>query len=232
MDYLYDSTLTDTGDIVEASRDLRRHLAALRIREGQSVTLVNGKGLRASCTLVGAAADGMLRVDTREYVQAPSPLTLAMGLLDSRDRLEFAVEKATELGVTSIVLLDSDHASRMRATSLRLQSKIIAACEQCGSLWLPELAGPMSVDVFLSTTTATVLVIGDQDGEPPRALQNDAKNVVHPAVMVGPEGGFSQREQALFSVDQRVQRWAIGRQRLRAETAAIAMIAAVCATTQ
>lgn len=220
MDYLYDSALTDDGDLVAPTSGLHRHLAALRIRDGQTITLFNGKGLRACCTLLGSAADGVLRVDTRERIEAPYPLTLAMGLLDSRDRLEFAVEKATELGVTSIVLLDSDHASRLRATAIRLQAKVIAACEQSGRLWLPEVAGPMSVESLLDSTTASTILIGDQDGAQP---SNAASGNV--AVVVGPEGGFSQREQALFSADQRVQRWAIGKQRLRAETAAIAMVA-------
>ncbi len=222
MDYLYDSALTDEGDLVAPSRELRNHLAALRMRDGKTMTLFNGKGLRAFCTLLGATADGMLRVDARERTEAPSPLTLAIGLLDSRDRLEFAVEKATELGVTSIVLLDSDHASRMRATSIRLQSKVIAACEQNGRSWLPDVVGPMSVEAFLDSTTASVLLVGDQDGTRPGELA-----LGHIAVVVGPEGGFSQREQALFSADQRIHRWAIGKQRLRAETAAIAMVAAV-----
>ena len=222
MDYLYDSALSSEGDLVVPTRDVHRHLLALRIRDGQTVTLFNGKGLRAFCTLLGAAADGVLRVDTREHTDAPSPLTLAMGLLDSRDRLEFAVEKATELGVTSIVLLDSDRASRLRATSIRLQSKVIAACEQSGRLWLPDVIGPMSVETFLDSTTATVLVVGDQEGTQPNTI-----TFGHVAVVVGPEGGFSQREQALFSADQRILRWSIGKQRLRAETAAIAMVTAV-----
>lgn len=220
MDYLYDATLTNEGDVVAPTSALHRHLAALRIRDGQTVTLFNGKGLRACCTLLGSAADGVLRVDTREQTKAPSPLTLAMGLLDNRDRLEFAVEKATELGVTTIVLLDSDHASRLRATAIRLQAKVIAACEQSGRLWLPELTGPLSVDSFLASTPASTILMGDQHGAQP-----GGEIAGHVAVVVGPEGGFSQREQALFAADQRVQRWAIGKQRLRAETAAIAMVA-------
>lgn len=226
MDYLYDFALTDDGDVVVPTIDVRRHLAALRIRDGQTLTLFNGRGLRAFCTLLGATTDGVLRVDSREYDKAPSPLTLAMGLLDSRDRFEFAVEKATELGVTSIVLLDSDHASRLRATSVRLQAKVVAACEQSGRLWLPVVTGPMSVQDFLASTSASILLIGDQQGMQPQALPH-----AHIAVVVGPEGGFSQREQALFTADQRIQRWTIGRQRLRAETAAIAMVSAVCALT-
>lgn len=222
MDYLYDAALTDLGDNITPSTEIRRHLAALRLREGQTVTLMNGKGLRASCTLQGSIPDGTLHIESREHVAAPLPLTLAMGLVDSRDRLEFAVEKASELGVTEIVLLASDHAAHQRATLVRLQAKIIAACEQSGNAWLPTLLGPMSVDDFLSSTTVTTIIVGDQDGSNPLSVVGEQL-----AVLVGPEGGFSVRESALFEHDARIVRWAIGALRLRAETAAVSMLATV-----
>ncbi|MDZ4746308.1 MAG: RsmE family RNA methyltransferase [bacterium] len=232
MNYLYDAALSAAVDAgadeslapVIPGRDLRRHLAALRIRDGENVTIFDGKGLRAFCTLQGSPADGVLTIVERTQTPAPLPLTLAMGLLDSRDRLEFAIEKATELGVTSIVLLASDHASRMRATSVRILAKVIAACEQSGRFWLPEVHEPMSVEAFLGRNEGSVLILGDQQGDHPSSLQSQ-----HFAVVVGPEGGFSQREQALFSADQRTLRWVIGRQRLRAETAAIAMLSTALA---
>lgn len=222
MHFLYEPTLSSTFALVEPSTELRRHLAALRIRSGETVTLFDGKGLRASCALEGAPSDGVLRVVTRKQADTPLPLTLALGLLDSRERYEFAVEKATELGVTQIVLLDSDHASHMRSTDTRIRAKTVAACEQSGNLWLPEVAGPISLDEFIATTKADVLVVGDQHGSQPLAL-----GAVHCAVVVGPEGGFSEREHVLLTGDARTRLWCVGTHRLRAETAAVAMTTAV-----
>lgn len=216
MDNLYSPTITASDEIVTADADMRRHIAALRLREGERVRLLNGKGLVVICSVVRDAAGIMLRAHERQQHKRPADLCLALGVLDNRDRFEFAIEKATELGVTRIIPLLCDHSQFVRSNHERLCSKAIAAITQSGNPWLPVIDHPTKVDDLDFTGT---VVLGDALGEPPSPIPSQAR-----MILVGPEGGFSQRELDHIQKTLHPIRWRIGHNRLRAETAAIALI--------
>jgi 16S rRNA (uracil1498-N3)-methyltransferase len=88
--------------------------------------------------------------------------------------------------------------------------------------WLPEIASPVTID---EVTWGSVVVVGDDRGARPSAsVLTD-----HVTVIVGPEGDFSDREKAVLASLEQTHRWAIGSTRLRAETAAIALVSTVVA---
>ena len=222
MDNLYSPTITAADQIVTPDAEMQRHIAALRLRDGENVRILNGKGLVVTCTVQRQHSSVLMHVLDRTEYKAPAHVTLALGVLDNRDRFEFAVEKATELGVTRIMPILCDHARHARSTTERLRQKAIAAATQSGNPWLPEIVDPTTFDTL---PLGEVVIVGDAQGETPGKLVSDDT-----WILVGPEGGFSDRElEKLFSMPN-VVRWRIGNNRLRAETAAIALIAQVAAS--
>jgi 16S rRNA (uracil1498-N3)-methyltransferase len=221
MDNLYSPTITASDEIVAIDADMQRHMSALRLREGEHVRVLNGKGLVVTCEV--QRHSGVPALSVRERIAHPEPhgLTLALGVLDNRDRFEFAVEKATELGVTRIIPVTCDHGHHVRSTTERLRQKAIAAITQSGNPWLPSISDPTSFD---NLALGEVVIVGDAQGSVPSDLTS------HDTwILVGPEGGFSQRELESLAPMQNVVRWRIGSNRLRAETAAVALIShAIC----
>lgn len=220
MDHLYIAGCLEQHDVAPLDNDVRRHIAALRLRDGEHIKVLNGRGLIALCTVERTSGTVALVVRERTLLPRPPGLTLMMSILDGRDRFEFALEKATELGITRFVPLLAEKSQHHRTSEIRLQAKAIAAITQCGVAWLPEIAPPTTIDAL---QWGSRIIVGDDKGQPPSA--EDITDDV--CVIVGPEGDFSDREKTLLTNDLRTRRWAIGRNRLRAETAAIALIANV-----
>ena len=224
MDHCYSHHL-ESGDVrVEVTPDLQRHLDALRVRDGEEIRVFNGRGLIATCRVSRAEGGAGLEVVSTDLVDSPTPLMLALGGLDHRDRFEFAVEKAVELGATAIIPLDTTYVQRHRTSTDRLVSKAVAALTQSGNPWLPQIAEPTSLESLLAEVPQDHgILLGDPDGR-----QVDLDLARSPlCCVVGPEGGFTNDEIAQLGADPRCIRIAIGRFRLRAETAGIAMLSAV-----
>lgn len=206
--------------------DDRRHLTkVLRLRDGEVVTASDGRGGRRSC--VFAAADGSLVVDAdvdsgTEHVDAPSPpVTVAMAM-PKGDRLEWAVQKVTELGVDRVVLLhaarsvvrwDDDVVASDRTTRRldRLRRVAREAAMQSRRVWLPVLEGPVA---FADAVAWPGACVADADGA-------GAPSLSRPTVLVGPEGGWTDDERAAASAAG-APFVAFGPHVLRVETAAVA----------
>ncbi|MBC8124607.1 MAG: 16S rRNA (uracil(1498)-N(3))-methyltransferase [Candidatus Kapabacteria bacterium] len=234
MDHIYIEACQATNETAPLDSDALRHIAALRLRDGEHVRVLNGKGLVATCTIERVGSQVTLRLGEREERAKPIALTLVMPILDSRDRFEFALEKATELGITRFVPLLAERAQHHRTSNARLVAKAIASITQCGVAWLLEIADPVTIDTL---PWATYTIVGDEKGSVPQTLSprpsalSPRPSALSPSsdvcVVVGPEGDFSEREKQILHADPRTLRWAVGSNRLRAETAAIALIANV-----
>lgn len=137
-------------------------------------------------------------------------------------RLDWIIEKATELGVRRLQPLITERTIVERVKRERLEAQVIEACEQCGRTALPELGEPTKLTQLLADWPAErALLFADEAGGAPLST------VAAPApaaILVGPEGGFTPRERALLLENAAVRRIALGPRILRAETAAIAAI--------
>lgn len=223
MNHVFCHTLTATSVAIPATDAVRRHLDAMRIRDGEQVRVFNGRGVVTVAAVERQGGSVVLRVVSHTVAPVPTPLRLAIGLLDHRDRLEFALEKATELGVTHLYPLTTDHVQFRKWSDERAQSKMVAALTQSGQAWLPNVAQPCTVEELLSNLPSDdTIILGSDAG----GAISDVRSTSGATICVGPEGGFSQRELELFTADRRTVQIAIGRSRLRAETAAVALLAA------
>lgn len=120
MNLFYTEPSDVIGDQLRLTGQEARHaLKALRMRSGDTLYATDGKGNRYKGTVVSTNKDMLTaRVEETTQFALPEPeLTLAMGIIKKRDRLEFAAEKAVELGVTRILFFRAEHSEK---TNIRL----------------------------------------------------------------------------------------------------------------
>jgi 16S rRNA (uracil1498-N3)-methyltransferase len=214
------------GDVVSLPAEEIHHLRVRRAGESVPVGIRDGEGLVGDGFLRGEGAGVAVLVERAERLPPPAPLRLVVGAGD-RDRFGWLVEKATELGVTEIVPLETARtagvASRVRSPQLeRLRRRALEAVKQCGAAWAPRVHEPISLAVFLARLPDGARCLADVRGEaPPAGFGAGALTLV-----VGPEGGLTNAELAdVAAAGFRPVRFA--QQVLRFETAAIA--GAACA---
>lgn len=137
-------------------------------------------------------------------------------------RLDFIIEKATELGIARLQPVITERTIVERVKQERLQAQIIEACEQCGRTALPILAEPIKLPQLLKNWQEDrALIFSDEAGGVP---MHQISAAAPAAILVGPEGGFTDKERGLLLDHPAVRRMALGPRILRAETAALAAI--------
>lgn len=216
MECLYVPQLDDDSRIIEISGDELHHLRVLRCRSGDMLLLSNGRGLRAVGRILSLdrkTASVAIENLQRFPGELPYRLTIAFGLLASLERIEWLIEKCTELGVHHItpLILERCQIVRLRRRE-RIVAKMIAAMKQAQRSVLLQLEDPITLEELL--TTQSTLIACMPGGEPPCIPLNDC------TLIVGTEGGFSPKEERLLAAHG-VQRWSLGELRLRTETAAV-----------
>ncbi len=137
-------------------------------------------------------------------------------------RLDWIIEKATELGVSRLQPVITERTIVERVKRERLEAQIVEACEQCGRTALPTLAEPVKLALLLKDwPTGRTLMFADEAGGAPLAGVDAPAPA---AILTGPEGGFTARERELLIASPAVRRITLGPRILRAETAAIAAV--------
>ena len=191
--------------------DAHHLFRVLRLRDGEVVTVSDGRGSWCATRVVG----GALQPETAP-VQEPAPIQLTIAsAIPKGDRAEWMVQKLTELGVTEIAFLHCARSvvrwegERGVRQLQRMRRVAREAAMQSRRVWLPALTGPVPTDTMLSRPHAVLAE--------PAGSTRDQLPFRPSTVVVGPEGGFSPEE---LSVD--VPWLRVGDQILRVETAAIA----------
>lgn len=218
------------GETLALSPDESRHLAqVLRVREGLSVGLRNGCGLVATALVTAADRRGVvLRITESHTLPAPDlRVTLVQAALRNA-ALDPVLEKAVELGVAAVEIIDTERAVAgldTRDKHARWDRVMTAAMKQSGNPWRPAVRAWSSVAAFLAARPGDLpLLLCDlAPGASPLARELHAlaaRNARAVAVVVGPEGDFTpaEREQWLAAGAAPV---ALGGNILRSETAAL-----------
>jgi 16S rRNA (uracil1498-N3)-methyltransferase len=227
---IYVDTQLQSGSIVELPRETAQHLAkVLRARSGDQLILFNGDGREFAGAIDGIRGSRVTAaVGESTNVDRESPLSVTLiQCIPRGDRMDFIVQKATELGVRrivpvlsqrSVVRLDADQAES-KATHWRAVA--VSACEQCGRARLPMLDTPIPLVNYLGDTTTTTHRLVLEPGVEPGDMPANLAGIVD--IAIGPEGGFADEELEAF----RLAGFAgvrLGPRILRTETAAIAAL--------
>lgn len=207
----------------------------LRLRPDDEIVAVDGRGgwyrVRLDYTDRRNASGQIL--ERRRDVGEPSyHLTLAVGLTKQRARFEMLLEKAAELGVGEIVPLITERTERETVRLDRLESKLVAAMKQCGRCRLIGLREPVPFGTFLGEAKADLSLCCHEAADQENHIMGILRKLPIPeriAGLIGPEGGFSQRE-ILEAAEHDFAIVSLAPRRLRTETAAIAVAAAISLT--
>ncbi|MCH8531751.1 MAG: 16S rRNA (uracil(1498)-N(3))-methyltransferase [Saccharospirillum sp.] len=219
-----------SGQITPLPESAFGHLVrVLRQRAGDPFEVFNGQGqrFRAELTEVGKKQASALLVEALDALPE-SPLHTHLGLVMSKgDRFDYALQKATELGVSTITPLDSERcdlrlkADRQEKKQQHWQGVITSACEQCGRDTVPLLNPTTSLlDWLQQDSDAFKLVLHTSATAP--AWPEQAPQRVR--FLVGPEGGLTEAE-ITTATQQGYQAWQLGPRIFRTETAPVAMLA-------
>ena len=226
--------LADARDIeLELPADAARHVAqALRMRAGDALTLFNGNGGEFAATIARIDRHGVaVRVGAFDPVERElaRPVTLVQSII-AADMMDLVVRKAVELGVAAIVPVLAERSQRApeaRAVKRveRWRQIAVSACEQCGRNRVPPIADIIALPSWLERAGAEqgIVVLAAEAVRPFAAVLHRS---VPRFVVVGPEGGVTPGETS----NARRHGAALARLGpavLRAETAALAALAAV-----
>ena len=215
------------GASLRLPRGEAAHARARRLRTGDAVILVDGRGAEAAGRVGRVSKDGIEISVERVAAESakPGPALVLLVAAVRMERLSWIAEKATELGATRLVLLQTERTQAFRAaaaSSGRLERVARAAAKQAGAAAWPVITGPIGAREAFAAETAPLRFLLDASGMAfPAALAPRAA-----AIAVGPEGGWTPAEY----LAARSAGWSPARlpaTTLRAETAAVAGLALV-----
>lgn len=219
------------GLLIELDRNAGNYLAnVMRLGSGDPVLVFNGRDgeWRAELDLSNRKKPVLhILEQTREQTPAPRIDYLFAPLKHAR--LDYMVQKATEMGAARLQPVITQHTQSARVNLDRMRANVIEAAEQCGILSIPEVLEPRKLPALISGWNhETRLIFCDEreDGEHPldtlgKLGGNDF------AVLIGPEGGFSANERELLRSKPFVTPIGLGPRILRADTAAVAALSLI-----
>lgn len=210
-----------SGTAVALSRDEQHHAHVVRVRDGEEVEVFNGRGISF---VAKYSAEGLLLTEPAPDREARTALHLGMAIINL-DKFDIVLQKATELGVRSIIPLLTERveirAERYRGKAERWRKIIFEAVKQSGRSVIPTIEEPAPFGDVIRREG--LKIVFDADAEPAAWQPGE------PATLfIGPEGGWSGNELSLAR-ENGCAFARLGVRRLRAETAAIVATALVTA---
>ena len=227
-----DQSLT-AGDRVVLKGNVAQHLGrVLRARAGDHIALFNGDGQEFTATVVNVSKrEVSVHIGEAHFPSTESQVHTMLGLcLSKGDRFDWGIQKATELGVGTIIPLQSERVDfaiptdRIEKRVAHWQQIAVSACEQCGRVKVPSITPPQSLVSWVENVSAEqkwVLHCADDTGASAPAVTEGAPQDA--ALLIGPEGGLTDQEFAAASAEG-FELLQLGPRVLRTETAPAAAL--------
>jgi 16S rRNA (uracil1498-N3)-methyltransferase len=231
-----------TGAALQLDAAAARHVQVLRMQPGDALTLFNGQGgeFEATVTLMGRSqVDVQVGAHLAVEREAKRQVHLAISM-PANDRMDWLIEKATELGAASIQPLMTERSvlrlsgERAEKKTTHWQAAAIAACEQCGRNRIPIIFAPISYRKWLLAgieaarsapdliVSKVILSLHAQAIPAARWAEQHANTAL--LCLAGPEGGLSSAEEQA-ALDAGFAPISLGSRTLRSETAPLAALA-------
>lgn len=229
----YQEGLTGLDSLVLSGQAGQHVARVLRMRAGDELVVFDGLGGEYRANIESIQGD-KVQVSLLDHIaierEAPVPVTLIQGV-SRGERMDWTIQKATELGVhrivpvsslRSMVKLKGDRAERRRD---HWQQVAVSACEQCGRNRVPEISAPVSLDEGLVQVEPFTLKLTLR-ADAAKGLSELPDSPPEACIAIGPEGGFDEREYQLLE-RAGFQGLRLGPRVLRTETAGLAAMAAL-----
>ena len=220
------------GETVALARDQSNYLGnVLRLAAGDGVLVFNGRDGEWQAEIAGRKRPDSLTIRLQTRAQDHlSDIAYVFAPL-KHARLDYMVQKAVEMGASSLQPVLTRHTQVARVNGERMRANVIEAAEQCGILGLADVKDPVPLEHFLTQrSTERLLVFCDEAADmadPVQALKSLTPISAGIDVLIGPEGGFAAEEREMLLRQPKVARLALGPRILRADTAAVAALALV-----
>lgn len=202
----------------------------LRLKVDDMVECVDGKGRSYTCRIVEASSKAT-KVEITDRRQEPNHwgehVTLAVAPTKNIERIEWLLEKATEIGVNRIVLLRCARSERKDVRIERLQKILVSAMKQSMKAEMPELCGMTDFKSFVCENSKDLKFMGYcSESYPKKSMVKEYVPGKDVRILIGPEGDFSTEEVNL-AVENGYEPVTFGNTRLRTETAALYALSAI-----
>ncbi|WP_370253663.1 16S rRNA (uracil(1498)-N(3))-methyltransferase [Nioella sp.] len=215
------------GQTVPLSRDQAHYLfGVMRLAEGAQVALFNGSEGEWTAEVVEAGKRGGVLAcrDQAAPQMMPPDLWLLFAPI-KKARTDFIVEKAAEMGAARIIPVQTDFTNAERIRQDRLQAHAVEAAEQCGGTFVPPVDDLQKLDRLLADWPEDRhLIFCDESLVGARAALEAAPKGEKWAILIGPEGGFSETERDRLRSRSYCTAVSLGPRILRADTAAVAAL--------
>lgn len=200
-------------------------IQVLRKEKGAQVLLADGRGNRYTAVITDDNRKKcVVQVQQCEAIPAPAPaLRLAIAFTKNASRMEWLLEKATEIGIRTIIPLVTHRTEKEKIKAERLQSILVAAMLQSRQYWLPELAAPQSFDQVLESFSSEQRFIAHCLPEQKTHLWQAMQPGKPAIVLIGPEGDFTP-EEIKAALEKGFHPVSLGNTRLRTETAGMVAV--------
>lgn len=214
------------GQSIPLEKEQAHYLfGVMRQRLGGAVALFNGVDgeWQAEVTEAGKRGGTLTCVAQSKPLQMPPDLWLIFAPI-KKARTDFIVEKAAEMGAARILPVGTDYTNSERIRQDRLQAHAVEAAEQCGGTYVPEVCDLQKLSQLLDHWPAERQLMFCDEAEVGNALQlaaQDHKDAPW-AIVIGPEGGFSDKERKRLHAMEQAHVVSLGPRILRADTAAVA----------
>src|SRR5712675_276988 len=191
------------GVTVGLDRNQSNYLGnVLRLAAGETVLVFNGRDGEWQAAIAGRKRPDNLTIVTRTRPQDRLPDVAYVFAPLKQARLDYMVQKAVEMGASTLQPVLTRHTQVSRVNSDRMRANVIEAAEQCGILSLAEVADPVPLERFLGQREPVrLLVFCDEAAEVSDALQalREATRAADGIdLLIGPEGGFAEEERTLL----------------------------------
>lgn len=223
MQLFFHNNLTQI--IIELPEDESKHcIRVLRKKRGDEIILIDGKGHKAICKIIDDNPKKCsLEIVEKLYFEKvlSNELHIAIAPTKNFDRIDWMLEKCTEIGISEITFLESENSERSKINMERCEKILIQSIKQSKQYWLPQLNNLTPIKQFISNTNllkynCLMAWCNEHQVSINKAFVPNQSTLV----LIGPEGDFTKNE-ANFAIENNFKTITLGNTILRTETAAV-----------
>jgi len=220
--FLYDELSVVSSEFFLSTAQSHHLIHVLRIKEGDHITVVDGRGLMALAEVLSTGGRTQLKLIDVKREENVNKVNVVFGITKS-PAMDFLIRRISEVGVLSFQPLITSHSTLGREFRLDRWQRVIAeVCKQCEELHFPSLSQPLTLSDWVNQRTVqNTLIVCSESARTERS--HLPTNISKVDLVIGPEGGWSTDELGIFD-EVGALKFGLGRNRLRTETAALVAV--------
>jgi 16S rRNA (uracil1498-N3)-methyltransferase len=222
LPFFYVEETATTGTIILSEETSKHIVQVLRMQLGEQLQLTNGKGNLLICKIVDDNRKKCV-VEILLYTYSEptaAPVCIAISLVKNNTRFEWFLEKATEIGVSSIIPLICERTEKQFFKQERMKNILVSALLQSQQIWLPVLHEPQKIKTLIAANDFDSKYIAhcEEESNKLQLFHQPSAPSKSKLILIGPEGDFTKEEISLALQHQFIP-VSLGNARLRTETA-------------